>query len=143
MITFLIFITYNVLLEVHTHKLPWQSSFEISELSLQRKLLLSKIHHIYTSCYMTKPLFAQKPLCWQKFLSLTFFLRSMSKGFRVLKPGNSVSVSVYQKKNWNYHESCCRCCFYICVQMVMKLNRKTYLSDIPFIFSLSFSKEIF
>ena len=56
--------------------------------------------------------------------SLTFFLGSMSKGFRVLLLGNSVSDSELLKEVLELLSAICRCYF---LHMLLKSKHKIYL----------------
>ena len=106
-------VTYHNLLRevyvIHTSrkKMSLQFSSGISKLSLQHKLSssvsisLQNLRHLHPLLLLT--LYSIKtPLGWHLFSawcsSLTFFLGSMSKGFRVLMLGNSVTDSELLKE---------------------------------------------
>ena len=106
-------VTYHNLLRevyvIHTSrkKMPLQFSSGILKLSLQHKLSssvsigLQNLRHLHPLLLLT--LYSIKtPLGWHLYSawcsSLTFFLGSMSKGFRVLMLGNSVSDSELLKE---------------------------------------------
>ena len=78
---------------------------------------------------MANPLFAQNVLVWHlysvQFSSLTFFLGSMSKGFRVLKSGNSVSDSELSEQVLELLSEMWQTLFFL--HMVIKSKCKIYL----------------